>query len=428
MADPFYPQRREFEQLSREKLREYQLQRLNALLAELVGNNPFYAAKLEGVKLPLRSLDDLTSLPFTTKDELVAAPESNYPNRTFSEEAYTRMHRTSGTRGKPLAIYDTAEDWQHWIEVWQYVLDAADVTELDRAVMAFSFGPFIGFWSAYDALAWRGAMVIPAGGMSTAARLDLIFDSQATVICCTPTYALRMQEVADELKRDLRESNVKKIIVAGEPGGSIPAIRSRIESAWDAIVIDHSGATEIGPWGYADRDRTGLHIAESHFIAEFLPIESNDSDAGASTQELVLTTLSRRGMPVIRYRTGDLVMPVYLDDAGTNANRFVRLDGGVLGRIDDMVVIRGVNIFPASIESILQSHPDVTEYRITAIREGAMDELRVEAENLDQSSLDGLTDELQSRLGLRVPVVSVAENSLPRFEAKSRRFVDERNK
>ena len=424
MADAFYPQRREFEQLPRENLRAYQLGRLNAVLAELLGNNPFYAAKLDGVKLPLKSLDELSRLPLTTKDELVAAAESETPNRTFAEEAYTHMHRTSGTRGKPLAIYDTAEDWQNWIEAWQYVLDAAEITERDRAVMAFSFGPFIGFWSAYDALAWRGAMVIPAGGMSTAARLDLIFDSHATVVCCTPTYALRMQEVAEQLGRDLTQNTVKKIIVAGEPGGSIPAIRNRIETAWGATVTDHSGATEIGPWGYADQGRTGLHVAESHFIAEFLPV---DSDAPiADSQELVLTTLTRRGMPVIRYRTGDLVVPRYADPDATDANQFVRLEGGVLGRIDDMVVIRGVNIFPASIEAILREHDAISEYRIFAVREGAMDELHIEVENLGVAACEQVADQLQSRLGLRIPVRPVAADSLPRFEAKSRRFVDQR--
>lgn len=427
MPDPFYPHRREFEQLSRESLCAYQLGRLNALLAELLANNPFYGAKLAGAKLPLTSLDELADLPLTTKDELVAAAESDSPNRSFHPEAFTRMHRTSGTRGKPLAIYDTADDWQQWIEIWQYVLDAADVTEHDRAVMAFSFGPFIGFWSANDALAWRGAMVIPAGGMSTAARLDLVADTNATVVCCTPTYALRMLEVAAELDRDLKANNVSKIIVAGEPGGSVPAIRDRIESAWGATVIDHSGATEIGPWGYADSERTGLHVAESHFIAEFLPTESKLQNSDA--KELVLTTLARRGMPVVRYRTGDLVVPTYpgeSDESNKRTNRFVKLAGGVLGRIDDMVVIRGVNIFPSSLEEILRTFPHVGEYRIVASRSSAMDELEIEVENQTNEQVSAIAERLQSQLSLRVPVTSVPADSLPRFEAKSRRFVDKR--
>lgn len=293
--------------------------------------------------------------------------------------------------------------------------------------MAFSFGPFIGFWSANDALAWRGTMVIPAGGMSTAARLDLIDETDATIVCCTPTYALRMVEVANETNRDLRSTKVRRIIVAGEPGGSIPAVRDRIETAWDAIVIDHSGATEIGPWGYANQDRTGLHIAESHFIAEFIPTETSAETEGHEGEpikkELVLTTLARRGMPVIRYRTGDLVKPVYTNEG---SNQFVFLDGGVLGRIDDMVVIRGVNIFPTSIEEILRTFPSVVEYRIVASRASAMDELRVEIENQTDEGLASIAEALQSRLGLRVPVSNVLANSLPRFEAKARRFVDER--
>lgn len=456
MADPFYPQRREFEQLSRDRLHAYQLQRLNALLAELVANNPFHADKLANIRLPIASLDDWKDVPFTTKQELVDAAESDRPNLTFPLAAYTRWHRTSGTRGNPLTILDTSEDWQHWIEAWQYVLDAADVTEQDRAVMAFSFGPFIGFWSAYDALVWRGVTVIPAGGMTTEARLDLIVQTRATVVCCTPTYALRMQEVAVERGRDLTRSDVKKIIVAGEPGGSHRAFRRRIEDAWDATVIDHAGATEVGPWGFADRDRTGMHVAESHFIAEFLPTDAGDCvplpepavpqalpSPHASTEaassplpveasplcELVLTNLTRRGMPVIRYRTGDLVRPVHAQTTGTGAgvNHFVRLVGGVLGRVDNMVVIRGVNIYPDSIASILQSHHFVGEFRVVAFREGAMDQLRVEVEAIDAAQCQQLADELNSRIGLRIPVTNLPVGTLPRFEAKSRRFVDQRN-
>ncbi len=285
--------------------------------------------------------------------------------------------------------------------------------------MAFSFGPFVGFWSAYDALAYRGAMVIPAGGLTTQARIDLLFDSQATLICCTPTYALRMQEVAAETGIDLRASSVRGLIVAGEPGGSLPSVRRRIESAWDAKVIDHAGATEIGPWGYADPQGTGLHVCESDFIAEFLPHDQG-ADGQPPWQELVLTALFRRGMPVIRYRTGDLVRPTF----GESSNRFVFLEGGVLGRADDMVVVRGVNIFPSAIEEILRSFANVGEYRVTATRTGAMDDLRIEIENQTAESLQSISDELQCRLGLRIELANARPGSLPRSEAKSKRFVD----
>jgi phenylacetate-CoA ligase len=424
MADSNYPQRREFEQMPRAELRHHQLAGLNQLLETILPANGFYASKFSGVELPLKSLDQLAELPLTTKSELVQADRGELPsNQSFPPSHFVHWHRTSGTRGRPMQIMDTAADWQSWIEVWQYVLDSADITPDDRALMAFSFGPFIGFWSAYDALAARGVLVIPAGGLSTAARIDLAMDSAATVLCCTPTYALRMEEVARELGKDLTQNNIRKIIVAGEPGGSLPAVRQRIESAWDAQVFDHAGATEVGPWGFADENRSGLHVAESHFIAEFLPSDIPAKAGDEAPQEMVLTTLSRYGMPVIRYRTGDLVRPIYPE----SGNRFVLLQGGVLLRADDMVVIRGVNVFPSSLEEIMRSFDHVGEFRIVARKVGTMDDLLIEIEDQSKQQLDDIQTEMQSRIGLRVALVSVANGTLPRFEAKSKRFVDQRN-
>jgi phenylacetate-CoA ligase len=323
-----------------------------------------------------------------------------------------------------MAVYDTIEDWQWWVDCWQFVLDAAGVTAADRAMLAFSFGPFIGFWSAHDALVARGALVIPGGGMNSRARLDLMERTGATALFCTPTYALHLVEVAQECKFNLARSAVDKIVVAGEPGGSIPSVRQRIESAWRAKVIDHAGASEVGPWGYADAERRGVHILEGEFIAEFLSLETGEPAAGGELSQLVLTSLGRAGLPVIRYRTGDLARPVW-DERG--ANRFVLLDGGVLGRTDDMMIIRGVNVFPTAVEQILHSFPEVVEYRMTARKQGAMDELVVEVEDHLQEPRR-IADELYLKLGLRVDVRLAPPVSLPRFEGKGRRFIDERRR
>ena len=192
-------ERRRREGLDRAALADLQLAKLNDMLAAILPANEFYARKLAGVSLPLKSLADLSSLPLTTKEEL-AVEDAGRPgpaNLTWPLDRYTRFHQTSGTRGRPLPVYDTDDDWQWWIKCWQYVLDAADVTAHDRALFAFSFGPFIGFWSAYDALAARGAMTIPGGGMNSLARLDLIQRTKATVLFCTPTYAMHLVEVAE---------------------------------------------------------------------------------------------------------------------------------------------------------------------------------------------------------------------------------------
>lgn len=321
-----------------------------------------------------------------------------------------------------MVVLDTDEDWQWWIDSWQFVLDAAELTEQDRVFMAFSFGPFIGFWSANDAVAARGSLVIPGGGLSTLSRLELIRSTQTTALFCTPTYALHLAEVAAENQIDIAATDVRRIVVAGEPGGSVPAIRERLETTWNAKVIDHSGATEIGPWGYADSEARGLHVNESEFIAEFLSVETGELASEGELSELVLTTLGRAGCPVIRYRTGDLVRPTWNADGPC---RFVLLDGGVLGRADDMMIIRGVNVFPSAVEQILRSFPEVVEYRITAFKSSEMDSLRVEVEDHLEDPTR-IVHEFQLRLGLKVDVQCVPLGSLPRFEAKGKRFVDER--
>lgn len=417
-------ERRRLESLAASDLEAHQLARFNALLAAILPANKFYAEKLAGVSGPLASLDELSGLPYTFKEDLLGQRHHLQVarNRTYPLEVYTRFHQTSGTRGRPLVVLDTADDWQWWIECWQYVLDAAEIVPSDRVFLAFSFGPFVGFWSAHDAAVHRGCLVIPGGGMNTLGRVELIRATDATVLLCTPSYALHLAETAQAHQIDTTQLEIRKIILAGEPGGSVPATRERIAQAWNAKVFDHSGATEVGPWGYADRAQRGLHVNEAQFIAEFLSVESGKPAGEGELAELVLTNLGRAGSPVIRYRTGDLVRPSW---QAAGDNRFVLLDGGILGRSDDMLIVRGVNIFPSAVEQIVRSFPEVLEYRIVATKQGQMDQLSVEIEDrLDRP--DRVAQELRLRLGLKVEVQSVPIGSLPRFEGKGKRFVDQR--
>jgi len=265
-------------------------------------------------------------------------------------------------------------------------------------------------------------MVIPGGGMGSRARLELMARTGATALFCTPTYALHLAETAATHKIDIAGSTVNKIVVAGEPGGSIGSVRDAIESAWNARVVDHAGASEIGPWGYGDAGRRGVHVLEAEFIAEFVDVESGQPAADGQLAHLILTSLGRRGMPVLRYRTGDLVRPHWPQDG---PNQFVLLEGGVLGRADDMMIIRGVNVFPTAIEEIIRNFPEIAEYRMTAKKRGAMDELAIEVE--DQLHRPArIADELALRLGLKVEVRLAPAGSLPRFEGKGRRFIDQR--
>ncbi len=412
-------------QLDRAGIESLQLQKLNDLLATILPHNQFYQHKLAGHPAELKSLDEVASLPFTTKEELQPAADAEpfATNRTYPFEQYVRCHQTSGTRGRPLVVLDTADDWRWWMDAWQYVLDAADVKPTDRAMLAFSFGPFIGFWSAFDALVARGTLVIPGGGLSSVARLELLRTTKATTLFCTPTYALHLAEVATDHKLNLAHSSVEKIIVAGEPGGSVAATRNRIESAWGAKLIDHAGATEVGPWGFADSTGRGLHINEAHFLPEFISVATGRKSQPGELSHLILTCLGRHGSPVIRYRTSDIVRPTWPTDG---PNRFVFLEGGVLGRADEMMIVRGMNVYPTAVEQILHSFPEVVEYRLTVRKRGAMDELLVEVEDhLDKPAR--IAEELQLRLGLKIDVLCVPPLSLPRSEGKGRRFVDQRS-
>jgi phenylacetate-CoA ligase len=433
-------QRRGEWRLERRALAALQLERLNSLLAEVVTASPFYRAKLGPAAPRLDSLDDLHQLPLTTKAELVEAAGGG-EWRTQPDAAYVRYHQTSGTHGRPLPVLDTHRDWRWWCDTWQHVLDAARVEQGDGALLAFSFGPFVGFWSAFEALTKRGVLTLPGGGMNGAQRLDLIERMAPSLLFCTPTYALHLAEEARAHGVDPANLSVRKVVVAGEPGGSVPATRARISRAWAAEVIDHAGATEVGPWGFGDsllegiageglpRDGSpsapeppGLRVIESEFIAEFLSVDSGRPADEGELAHLVLTPLGRHGSPVIRYRTGDLVRPRWTCRGECN---FVRLEGGVLGRADDMAVVRGVNVFPSAIDEVLHAFPEVVEHRSTVVRRGEMDELVVEVE--DHLAEPGrIAEELRVRLGLRVEVRLAPAMSLPRSEGKSRRFFDTR--
>jgi len=413
---------------ARDALQARKLDRLRGMLRAVLPRNAFYAAKLARVPDPLaiRSVDDLADWPFTFKEELVeAAGQDGLPgNLTWPTDRYVRFHQTSGTHGRPLPVFDTAADWEWWLDCWRVILDRAAIGPGDRVLVASSFGPYAGFWSGFDAVIDRGGLAIPAGGMPTLGRLQLARRLAATVLIATPSYALHLAEVAESNKIDLAATPVRLVIVAGEPGGSIPATRARIADRWGAEVLDHAGATEVGPWGVGDLGGLGLDVLEPFFHAEFLALDSGRPASEGELAELVLTTLGRTGAPVIRYRTGDVVRPTWAA-AGRGERPWVRLMGGILGRVDDMLVVRGVNIFPGAIDDIVRSFPEVVEHRLTVATRGSLDVLGLEIE--DRLGEPGrVAAELELRLGLKVDVAAVPIGSLPRFEGKGRRLVDRR--
>jgi phenylacetate-CoA ligase len=411
-----------------------QLTQLRELVAELIPANKFYTQKLQaaGVGFDIASLADFSArFPVTTKAELVADQQANPPygtNLTYPLNRYTRFHQTSGTSGAPLRWLDTPESWEAMIESWSEVFRAASVGAGDRVMFAFSFGPFLGFWLAFESAERLGCLCLPGGGLSSAARLRVMRDNQTNVLCCTPTYALRLAEVAATERIETSSLGVKTIIVAGEPGGSIPATRAKLESLWPgARIFDHHGMTEVGPVTHECPAQPGvLHVIESTFFAEVIdPATGQPAPSG----ELILTTLTRTGSPLLRYRTGDLVRSEAQAARCECGRATLRLPGGILGRVDDMVIVRGVNIYPSAVEEILRRQPNLAEYQIHVTKVGAMAELRLEVEPADRcSDVRGLVTEirqaLESAFSLRIPVEAVAPGSLPRFEMKAKRWVN----
>lgn len=418
----------QLENAPRPVIEEHQLARLQHGITHILPQNRFYREKLlqESGAVTLERLEDLSGLPFTTKRELVSDQEQSPSfgsNLTYPLSEYVRFHQTSGTSGRPLKILDTQESWDWWADCWTSVYRAAGVTRDDIIFLAFGFGPFIGFWSAYEGAKRLGALTVPGGGMDSLQRLRAIQEIGATVLVCTPSYALRLAEVAQEQGLDLTQSSIRVTIHAGEPGASIPATRERIEQAWGARTYDHAGMTEVGAFGFACTRQQGIHINEGEFIAEILDVQTGQPVQEGQTGELVLTNLGRWGSPVIRYRTGDLVR--HGGYSCTCGRSFLTLPGGVLGRADDMLIVRGVNVYPSALANILHHFPEVTEYRIIVTKNGALDEIALQVE-CPPELITVLQEELHLALHLRVPIEPVELGTLPRFELKAKRVDDRR--
>jgi phenylacetate-CoA ligase len=393
-------------------IRELQLQKLQSGLKDVLRTNAFWRERLEDV----RGWDDFDRLPLTAKSELVADQASHPPfgtNLTYPLDRYVRMHQTSGSSGDaPLRWLDTAESWKWWTSIWSdHVYRAAGVTAADRLFFAFSFGPFIGFWSAFGGAERLGAMCISGGAMTSEQRMRNILDVGATVLMSTPTYALRLADVADQIGLNLSAAGIRTTIHAGEPGASIPATRAAIEAAYSAVAYDHTGMTELGPTGFSCSARDGVHLIESEFIFEVLP-----------SGELVATNLGRWGSPLIRYRTGDRVEVA--PEPCSCGSPFLKILGGIQGRIDDMFTVRGVNLYPSQVEDIVRRHPEVGEFVIEHRRERQMDEVTVLVEtSVESFAVERLAADLRQALGVRLECRAVPIGTLPRSDLKSRRIV-----
>lgn len=414
--------------IDRVRLRSNQWRKLRSIVLNLATTDSFYGKKIREWELKvsrLNRIDDfIAQVPFTSKADIQADRAENPPfgtNLTRAIHQYTRFCQTSGTStGQPMAWLDTPESWEAMLKCWQRVFEAAGLVKgCDRIFFAFSFGPFLGFWTAYEAAA-KDYLVIPAGGLSSQARLEAMARYGATVLCCTPTYALRLGELIGESSGVQRMNlRINKIIVAGETGGSVPEVRSRLEKLWESRVFDHHGMTEVGPVSYEAEDMPRqLIVLEDAYLAEVVDPKTGKEVADGECGELILSTLDRTACPLLRYRTGDWVKKKL------HRGRLI-LDGGILSRLDDMVVVRGVNIYPSAVDAVVRQFPEVIEFMVEQRKVDAMDEIELLVEvdgNVAKPLLKKIESKLRDTFSLRIPVRLAEPESLPRHEFKAKRW------
>jgi len=426
----------------REALESLQLTKLRDLVAWTYESAPWQAAKLRAAGVgpdDIGSLDDLRRIPFLTREEWMASQAEEPPFGAVlaqPREAAIRYHTTSGTSGsQPLAVLDGPRDWEWIAEMWCYALWGFGLRPRDTVFFAFSYGTFVGFWGAHYASEKIGCLTLAGGNMTTEARVRMIDEVGATAVCSTPTYALRMAQEARRIGVDLAAGPVERLILSGEPAGSIPATKALIEEQWGAKAADTAGMTEVGTIVMFEcaEQPGGAHIIEDHYLEEVIDPETDDPVGYGELGERVVTSFGRGFIPVLRYRTRDLVCRVPSERCSCG-RCFDIYEGGIQGRVDDMKVVRGTNVYPRAIEEIVRRTVDpLEEFQVRFFTaEGIRDEIEVLIDLGEAGAAEPDLSELERRLaeaheGLRIGTRMVEPISLPKFELKAKRVVDERH-
>ncbi|MGO8951000.1 MAG: phenylacetate--CoA ligase family protein [Ktedonobacterales bacterium] len=431
------------ETLPREDLKRLQLVKLARMADWAYTQSPFHRRSFERAGFhpgQLKTLDDLRRIPFMTREDWMTSISDHplYGDLLASAPSNAiRYHLTSGTSGRtPIRVLDGTKDWNWISEMWCYGMWGFGVRPEDVVYFAFGYGHFIGFWGAHYGCEKIGALVIPGGAQSTEARVHQILDMGVTTVCSTPTYALRLWQEATEMGVDLAsQSKVDKVILSGEPAGSIPAVKRQLEEAWGAKCGDSAGMTELGTIMIFECDHQpgGTHIIEDHYIEEVVNPATGEPVGYGELGERVVTSFGRGLIPVLRYRTKDMVIKVPFSTC--NCGRTGDLyDGGIRGRWDDMKLIRGTNVYPRAVESLVREHDAIDEFQIYIWRrDDIRDEITVKVElkpgreaewvELEHALLVELAE---AHEGLHFLIELMEPGTLPRFELKARRLQDVR--
>lgn len=431
--------RQDLECMPRAELEQHQLHKLRDQLKHVSERSPFYRQKLREVDLrpdDIRTMEDVRRIPFTEKKELKQSQAEKPPWGDFAciapEEA-VRVFQTSGTTGTPVRVMLNHRDWHEtYYEQFMHFRCSYGLTEKDVLFVPFNYGLYIAWWGFQTAMEKAGLTIIPGGGLSSKARLQAMLDWGSTTVCGTPSYLLYLAETARKNNIDLATSPIRKMVAAGEPGASILATKKALESQWGAECFDDIGSTEISNFGYECIKHQGTHVAENLFLAEVLDTQTLEPLADGEVGELVLTNLTCESMPLIRYRTMDLVR--FNRERCECGRTSLRLDGGIVGRADDMFHFAGVNIFPSQIQSLLHEVNEFSqEYQLVAPAMGSGKRLKIQVEpaheQITAAQLRVATEYLVESIKYRItvtPEVDVVEiGTLPRVEGKARRLIRE---
>jgi phenylacetate-CoA ligase len=422
------------ERMPVEDLKEIQEKKLRALVNNVYNYSPFYKRKFKELGLhpsDIRGLEDLPKLPFTKKQDL----RDNYPFGMFAVpiSQIVRFHASSGTTGKPTLVGYTENDIRMWVESLCRGLVSCGVTHEDIVQIAYGYGLFTGGLGFHYAVEKIGATALPISTGNTARQIELMKDLGVTVIACTPSYMLYMAEYAEKMGTSIRETSLRIGIFGAEPWSE--ETRKRIEEKTGITAYDVYGTSELsGPLFTECTERNGLHIWADHFLVEVIDPKTGENVGEGEKGELVVTTLSKEAMPLIRWRTGDItILETEKCNCGRTHPRIMR----ILGRSDDMLIVRGVNVFPSQIEHVLMQTPELGEhYMIILDRVENLDVMTIQVELNQKVSIEKpgeilnlkrkVEERLKSVLGVHANVELVNPGTLQRFEGKAKRIIDRR--
>lgn len=430
---------RNSETMPREQLQVLQLKRFKERMAYVYERSPFYRRKFDkaGVKPDdIRTLDDIGFVPFTVKEELRESQAEHLPWGDFlciRPEEGVRTFQTTGTTGIPVKVLLSKRDWsEHYYEEFMHFMYGYGITTSDILFVPFNFGLHVAWWGFSAALEKEGVLIVPGGGQSSQDRVRNIHEWGATVVCGTPTYLLFLGEKAVEMGMPLVDSKVRIVVSAGEPGANVPSTKKAIEELWGARNYDDIGSTEAANFGFECVAQSGTHIIESLFYAECLDMDTLKPVAPGEVGELVLSNLCTESMPLLRYRIKDLVK--FNTETCPCGRTFLRLDGGVIGRADDMFQFAGINIFPSAIENLVREVDEfANEYQLRVPTMGSGKRLKILVEpaapDMPKETIDQAVrrfiDTIKYRITITPEVVVASPGELPRFEGKAKRVIRE---